>query len=90
MVKQHKMIQSKVIVFMQKFSIPERIWKRLDCIYETLMNEDNVVTVFQIEEKKRVVIHWEDSNRNKIYDRKYCSSDLSCTKITKVIYLEVR
>lgn len=62
MVKQHKMIQSNVIVFMQKFSIPERIWKRLDCTYETLMNEDNVVRVFQIEENKRVVIHWEDSN----------------------------
>lgn len=52
MVKQPKMIQSNVIVFMQKFSIPERIWKRLDCIYETLMNEDNVVRVFQIEEKR--------------------------------------
>lgn len=84
------MIQSNVIVFMQKFSFPERTWKRFDCINETLMNEDNLVRVFKIEEKKRVVIHWEDSNRNKIYDRKYCSSDLSCTKITKVIYLEVR
>lgn len=75
---------------MQKFLFLERIWKRFDCIYEILMNEDNVVRVFQIEEKKRVVIYWEDFNRNKIYDRKYCSSDFSCIKIIKVIYLEVR
>lgn len=75
---------------MQKFLILERIWKRFDCIYEILMNEDNVVRVFQIEEKKRVVIYWEDFNRNKIYDRKYCLFDFSCIKIIKVIYLEVR
>lgn len=54
------------------------------------MNEDNLVRVFKIEEKKRVVIYWEDFNWNKIYDRKYCLFDFSCIKIIKVIYLEVR
>lgn len=62
MVKQYKMIKSNVIVFMQKFLFLERIWKRFDCINEILMNEDNLVRVFKIEEKKRVVIYWEDFN----------------------------